>query len=106
MFKSLRVFTLAITLLVAFLPVLAACNNTQSAALITPAPTIAATNPIATIAAAPPAAWLLAGCITNGFGPAGAAIRNHVLWPGFAQKPASGGPCFAQSQSRHWAARP
>jgi plastocyanin/predicted lipoprotein with Yx(FWY)xxD motif len=56
MFKLLRVFTRAVTLMIAFLPALAACNYAQPAVLITPAPTITAAKPIATTAAATPVA--------------------------------------------------
>jgi predicted lipoprotein with Yx(FWY)xxD motif len=55
MFKSLRVFTLAIALMTAFLPVLAACNNVQPAVRITPGPTTAPAKPVATTALATPA---------------------------------------------------
>lgn len=52
MFKTFRLFTLAIVLMVAFLPVLAACNNTQSALKITPAPTLITARPTPTEAPA------------------------------------------------------
>lgn len=54
MSKLLRIFALTIALMVAFLLVLTACNSTQSAVRITPAPTVAVAKPVATPAVATP----------------------------------------------------